>query len=89
MPYIKHEGRSRLSPRIAVTDLTAPGDLNYAMHELIAGYMAMNGMSYQTCNDVLGVLSAISHEYYRRLVASYEDRKIAENGDVSCYLGRA
>lgn len=77
-----------MASRVSVTDLTSPGDLNYAIHELIAGYMAMNGQSYQTCNDVLGVLAAISHEYYRRLVAPYEDRKIEQNGDVSCYLGR-
>jgi len=30
----------------------------------------------------LGILSAVGKEYYRRIVVSYEDGKIKENGDV-------
>jgi len=30
----------------------------------------------------MGVLSAITEEFYRRKVAPYEDEKIVENGDV-------
>ena len=39
-------------------------------------------MSYKTCNDITGALINCEHEFYRRVVAPYEDKKIIENGDV-------
>jgi len=32
--------------------------------------------------DMLGVFKGVDHEFYRRMVASYEDVKIIQNGDV-------
>jgi broad-specificity NMP kinase len=42
----------------------------------------MYGFNYTNVNSVMGVLSCVSAELYRRLAAPYEDRKIKENGDV-------
>ena len=39
-------------------------------------------MKYFHLNRALGVLTAIKEEYYRVVVAPYEDVKIKENGEV-------
>ena len=44
-----------------------------------------NKVSYQTYNDIVGVLDCAKMEIYRRLVAKYEDAKVEENGDVKPY----
>ena len=38
--------------------------------------------SYATYNRAIGVLECIKLEFYRRMVAPYEEKKIKENGDV-------
>jgi len=79
MPYIENGIRESLAQgRVA----TRPGELNYAMSQLIKGYVAMNGVSYTTLNAVAGVLACLSMEVYRRITAKYEDEKMSENGDV-------
>lgn len=79
MPYIEMGIRESLAQgRVA----TKPGELNYAMSQLIKGYVAMNGVSYTTLNAVAGVLSCLSMEVYRRITAKYEDEKCSQNGDV-------
>lgn len=81
MPYIREDVRERVRPKSwAVPD--DAGGLNYQITMLIRAYMAANGENYRHYNDVLGVLSAVGHELYRRKIAPYEDKKIEENGDV-------
>ena len=58
------------------------GELNYQLTYHILKYLGRKVESYQTYNDVLGVLSAIPHELYRRKISKYEEKKINENGDV-------
>ncbi len=58
-----------------------PGQLNYLITRFVLAY-AKYSPSYQSVNDVLGVLDAVAREFYRRGVAPYEDVKIKENGDV-------
>lgn len=79
MPYISEENRWALRGRYAQT----PGELNYQVTRLITRYMRTKGLSYQTINDVLGVLDGASKEFYRRVAAPYENLKISQNGD--CY----
>ena len=33
----------------------------------------------------MGVLSCVGAEFYRRVIAPYEDKKIIQNGDVEPY----
>jgi hypothetical protein len=79
MPYIKPEDRDRL---LVDQQPKTPGELNYLVTILVLRYLKAKGPSYATYNDVLGVMSAVQHELYRRVIRHYEDRKIAENGDV-------
>ena len=88
MPYIKAEDRSkfdiglgRLDEDIATRGISQ-GELNYLITQLCQSYIASNGKSYATINDLVGVLECSKLEFYRRIAAPYEDKKITENGDV-------
>ena len=59
-----------------------PGELNYVFTEIIYNYLERNGEKYQHYNDIVGALECCKMELYRRRVMPYEDKKIAENGDV-------
>lgn len=81
MPYIKEELRIAcdfLNPTPA-----NPGELNFAISSLIHKYVASKSMSYDTVNAVAGVLSCVEQEFYRTVVAPYENIKAKENGPVS------
>jgi hypothetical protein len=80
MPYIKQSERLEIlsGSRLAKT----PGELNFRLTSIANGYLAARGLSYATFNEVIGALECAKLEMYRRMVAPYEDRKMAENGDV-------
>jgi hypothetical protein len=85
MPYIKQTDRDRLSGivySINNTEINNCGELNYIIFNLVKRYINFNGVSYRVYNDILGVLSCVSQELYRRSISFYEDIKISENGDV-------
>lgn len=79
MPYI---------PKPRRIDITfgehpvGPGELNYAITQLVRQYIDDHGLNYQTINDILGALDGAGKEFYRRVAAPYEDDKIQQNGDV-------
>jgi len=80
MPYIKQMDREELERGIRKADTA--GELNYVFTLYALEYIQRKGLSYQHINDVLGALDGAKLEFYRRLAAPYEDKKIAENGDV-------
>lgn len=80
MPYIK--GKDRTAICIGTKGCQTAGELNYAITILCKAYLRENGLSYQRINDIVGALEGCKLEFYRRLVAGYEDKKIQENGDV-------
>lgn len=77
MPYIKKERRSE-----ALQSPLNAGELNYAITCLIDEYVKREGLKYRVINDALGALEGAKLEFYRRVVAPYENAKIVENGDV-------
>ena len=88
MPYISQESKENVDKGLVALGLSefgCAGDLNYGIHQLIAKYIDQNNVSYQTYNDIVGVLDCAKMEIYRRLVAKYEDDKIESNGDVKPY----
>lgn len=84
MPYISKIGRPAFDQHLKeIGPLTlSAGDLNYCITYLVHAYLKAHGKSYSTMNDCIGVLDAAKMEFYRRVVAPYEDIKIAENGDM-------
>lgn len=87
MPYIKREDRVRLDPKIdALLDelrKAAPdaldGQLNYVIFRLL---LRLYPPRYFNYNRAMGVLACVMQEFYRRHVAPYEDKKMAESGDI-------
>lgn len=57
------------------------GDLNYLITRLILTWLG-GVRNYDILNTVVGVLESIKLEFYRRVVALYEDKKRFENGEV-------
>ncbi len=82
MPYIPEEDRSRLQTDVVPLNC---GELNYAIHMLVANYVKQHGLRYQTCNDITGALGNVIIEFYRRKASDYEDLKKDENGDIDLY----
>lgn len=78
MPYIKPEDRQFSITAVPETG----GELNYAFTFIIRKYLENKELKYKLINDVLGALEGAKQEFYRRVVAPYEDVKIKENGDV-------
>jgi hypothetical protein len=85
MPYIKPIDRERLKPltdAIEAMEFKTPGELNYLLTMLAHRFLNQSPESYQGYNDCIGALEGAKLELYRRHVASYENEKIRENGDV-------
>lgn len=92
MPYITPEDRERFVHELchgkenlaeAVGEIcNNAGDLNYAFTVISQTYLREKGLRYQHINDIIGALEGAKIELYRRVAVDYEDKKIAENGDV-------
>jgi len=88
MPYIKPTNRPKYEVWIKGILKTLkdekgdfdPGDLNYVLFRIAKGLCTPP--RYYKINAVYGVLQCMAFEFYRRVVAPYEDEKIRENGDV-------
>jgi hypothetical protein len=87
MPYIKKERKFVLDESCGrlVERIQEPGEMNYVFFKIAQGYLKKFGVRYATMNEILGVFDACAREFYRRLVAPYEDVKKQENGDVVDY----
>jgi len=90
MPYILKDHRVVFDEPIAniAKEIKSVGELNYCITTLIHNYTKNHIMRYGMLNDCLGVLDAVAREYYRKVVAPYEDKKIEENGDIGILLDK-
>jgi hypothetical protein len=87
MPYIKKDQRPGIEEKLLplinyVRSLSVEeqdGAINYSVTRILKSVYPRRYFHY---NRALGVLSAIKEEFYRRVIAPYEDEKIKENGDV-------
>lgn len=85
MPYIKQVDRVKfqnLVESMDLADIKTPGELNYLLTNLVHAYLGRELQNYQSYNDAMGALEGCKLELYRKFIASYEDSKIIENGDV-------
>lgn len=89
MPYIKNTDREKYNEDIqrlasTLTDIKGDfkvGDVNYVISSII-WTLFRNKISYTNGNNLVGVLECVKQEFYRRMLAAYEDQKIVENGDI-------
>ena len=87
LPYIKPENRVKyetvldeligILKSLPVGELD--GELNYVVTKMLKEIYPLH---YFSINRAVGVLECIKQEFYRRVAAPYEDRKIKEAGDV-------
>ena len=84
MPYIKKEDRPKILNKIKSLsmDIENEGELNYTISKLIDLLMQKWGEKYSNYNKIMGVLSCVSFELYRKKISIYEDIKIEENGEI-------
>lgn len=78
MPYVDEETREELRYRPS----ESAGELAYELFRQVMSYVEWNGLRYATIADVLAATETAKQEFYRRQAATYEDSKIAVNGDV-------
>lgn len=79
MPYVDQFTKANLQH----SQLIMSGGLNYLLTMVVIRYLKSRGLSYQTCNDIVGALDNCKDEFRRRVQHPLEDKKIIENGD--CY----
>jgi len=82
MPYVKQERRSDLNKVVvsmSEASVKADGDLNYILYRFCKYHVTP---SYNNYKNFLGELNEAAEEIRRRLLSSYETKKIEENGDV-------
>jgi hypothetical protein len=85
MPYINKQNRNKFSDFTATMEkleITSSGELNYLITMLTHRFLNQKPESYSMYNDAIGALEGAKLELYRRHIASYENDKIKENGDV-------
>jgi len=79
MPYITKEAREELYDR----DPENAGELQYLIPMMMSDYISdKDQYDYQTLNDVMGALAGAQQEFYRKIVAPYEEKKELLNGSV-------
>jgi ribosomal protein S3AE len=87
LPYIKPEDRmkyERILDELIVVLKSLPteevdGELNYVVTKILKQIYPLR---YFHINKAVGVLECVKLEFYRRVAAPYEDKKIKESGDV-------
>lgn len=88
MPYIKKEDRERYREALAqivetlesIPEEDRDGHINYVVTVMLK--RLYQPPKYRRYNKAIGVLECIKQEFYRRVVAPYEDIKMEQNGDV-------
>lgn len=87
MPYISNVIRNTLDKELnsLIEKLRNrgfnPGEINYVFSK-IAQQAWRSVPNYERGNDIMGVFESAKLEFYRRILAPYEDKKIQENGDI-------
>jgi hypothetical protein len=87
MPYISSSRRALYDERLdalndTIDDRTPGGDLNYIVTSVLTAWIQRRGLNYDALSEAVGVVETAKLELYRRVAAPYEDRKMAESGDV-------
>lgn len=88
MPYIKQDERGGFVELKRVPETA--GQLNYLITSICLAYLrehagSFEGQpvpSYALLNEVMGALSGVQAEFYRRQVVPVEELKARENGDL-------
>lgn len=79
MPYIDPEDKLAIDqgskPR-------TPGQLNYALTQVVIDYVALTQPSYDVFAQVTSAFELAKLEFWRRVIVPYEEGKMLGNGDA-------
>jgi hypothetical protein len=83
MPYIKKENRQDIDDCLNDLEMYIEnsGELCYIVYKLMNDLTKVN-KCFKTMSSLISEVECAKLEFYRRVVAPYEDKKIEENGDV-------
>lgn len=83
MPYIKEERRTLFANLVwrIINNISQPGDLCYCVYKMMKG-LSDNDPNFKNMSSLIAEIESAKLEFYRKVVAPYEDKKIEENGDV-------
>lgn len=87
MPYIKKQEREKWGSIIEdvvgklknISDDKIDGELNYLITSILKKTYSPKYFNY---NRAIGLIECIKQEFYRKVIADYEDEKEKENGVV-------
>ena len=84
MPYISQEQRRKFDQELESLALKVEnqGELNYCIYKLSRLIIERMGESYQNLSMCSSAMEHAKLEWYRKVLAPYEDRKIKENQDI-------
>jgi len=89
MPYIPKETRKKFGDALSQCNPRIVGELTYCIYFLCLRYLegqdcaaSRYRYSYTIMAEVISALQCSLQEFYRRVVAPYEDKKRKQNGDV-------
>ena len=84
MPYIRPDDRPEIQEAAEkLGELCgSPGKLNYGITVVMHEVLCEMGNGYAEAASIVAALECAKLEFYRRVMAPYEDMKAAENGDI-------
>lgn len=81
---IAHDSNGTVRPsHRPVNRFLSPGELNFAISALLHEYILDHGKRYATLSEAAAQAQHAAAEFYRAVIAPYEDQKRNENGPVS------
>jgi len=83
MPYTEQKDRVKVDNALAVADIPnwSAGDLTYGLTRVVFAWVKPR-KNFMNIALVIGCLVCTILEFYRRVVAPYEDDKKVKNGDA-------
>jgi hypothetical protein len=90
MPYVKEEIKQSLEPELKnlidkLTPLLSSGIIVYVLYKIVKEVYGHSELGFDLMSEGNKVLDDASREYYRKVMAPYEDGKIEQNGNVEFY----
>ncbi len=84
MPYIPQERRNMFENalRELAREVENQGELNYCIFKLSKLIIERIGENYDHLSMCSSAMEHAKLEWYRKVLAPYEDKKILENGDI-------
>lgn len=88
MPYIDQSARDSLDGEIdALSDRLCKagwkvGDVNYAVFRVMLAWFKSEPR-YKTICNIMGTLTCVAQEFYRKVAGPYEDKAEEKNGKIT------